>query len=61
MKIRKLAFGKNLSQMDCSNDIILAKKKKKKKKQSQSNILWNTQLTRNSFLQNLKETTKVLY
>lgn len=30
MKIRKLAFGKNLSQMDCSNDIILAKKKKEK-------------------------------
>lgn len=30
MKIRKLAFGKNLSQMDCSNDIILAKRKKKK-------------------------------
>lgn len=30
MKIRKLAFGKIGLQMDCSNDIILAKKKKKK-------------------------------
>lgn len=36
MKIRKLAFGKNLSQMDCSNDIILATKKKKKKKKEKA-------------------------
>lgn len=42
MKIRKLAFGKNLSQMDCSNDIILAKKKKKEKAVSVKHSLEHT-------------------
>lgn len=54
MKIRKLAFGK-ICHMDCSTDIIL---EEKKKRQSYSNILWNTQFTKNSFLQNPKETTR---
>lgn len=51
-----------MSQMACSNDITLGLRGEGGKEQSYSNILGNTQLTRNWFVQNLQSTTKeVLY
>lgn len=51
-----------MSQMACSNDITLGLRGGGGEEQSYSNILGNTQLTRNWFVQNLQSTTKeVLY